>query len=107
MITAVVAQATTQVIDEPGWGLAEWIGVATLFTLVLGAVVSAIVQLVRLRRENTEQHRDNQHAVKQGFSQIDRKLDQVTAKIDHIDSRVDNHLDWHHRQSTERFRTDL
>lgn len=98
------AQATTTIVDGPGFGVAEWIGIVTVVTLALGAIVGAIVQLVRLRRENTTQHaegralvtdvRDRLLDLHKSVNKIDDKVD---ARFDAVTDELQRHENIHHR----------
>jgi hypothetical protein len=83
------AQASTSISDGPGFGVAEWIGIATVLTLLIGAATGAIVQLVRLRRENTQQHAEGRELV---TDVRDRLLDLHTS-VNKIDDKVDSRFD--------------
>lgn len=95
-----LAQASTAVTDTPGFGVAEWIGIATVFAVAIGAVVGAIVQLVRLRRENTQQHAEGRALVtdvRDRLLDLHTSVNRVDNKVDHLDQRLDRHENIHHR----------
>lgn len=110
-----LSQATVELVDSQGWGIAEWLGLATIFTLVLGAVTGTIVQVLKLRSENTSQHKANQVIASTNFVSLDTKLDNLGSKLDRmdgkidrvetksdrIDTRLDNHLDYHRDHDTQ------
>ena len=54
-----LAQASTAISDGPGFGAAEWIAILTGISLVLGAITTLVVQVVKLRTENRDQHDKN------------------------------------------------
>ena len=95
-----IAQVTTQIADSPGWGAAEWIAMISAVSIVLGAITTAVVQLSRLRTENTQQHDEvrtentQQHA--EGRALVtdvrDRLLDLHTS-VNHVDKKVDQMAD--------------
>ena len=84
-----IAQVTTQVADSPGWGAAEWIAIVSAVSIVLGVVTTAVVQLVRLRTENTQQHAEGRALV---TDVRDRLLDLHTS-VNHVDKKVDQMAD--------------
>jgi hypothetical protein len=94
------AQASTTVTDAAGFGVAEWIGIATVFAVVIGTIVGAIVQLVRLRRENTEQHAEGRALVtdvRDRLLDLHTSVNRVDDKVDQLDHRLDRHENIHHR----------
>lgn len=113
-----ISQAAVELVDSQGWGVAEWLGLATIFTLVLGAVTGTIVQVLKLRSENTSQHEANQVVASTNFVSLDTKLDnlgnkldrmdgkidRVETKSDRIDTRLDNHLDYHRNHDIQALR---
>ena len=83
------------VADPAGWGAAEWIGVATAAALLIGALTTAIVQLVKLRRENTAQHAEGRAIVtdvRDRLLDLHQSVDRIDGKIDRVADRVDQHL---------------
>jgi hypothetical protein len=95
-----LGQATTTVTDGPGFGVAEWLGLASVLTLLIGATTGAIVQLVRLRRENTEQHAEGRALVtdvRDRLLDLHTSVNQVDDKVDQLDARLDRHENVHHR----------
>lgn len=95
-----LGQATTTIVDSPGFGVAEWIGIVTVVTLAFGAIVGAIVQLVRLRRENTEQHAEGRALVtdvRDRLLDLHTSVNRVDDKVDQLDARLDRHENIHHR----------
>ena len=95
-----VSQASTTIADGPGFGVAEWIGLVTVLTVALGAIVGAIVQLVRLRRENTEQHAEGRALVvdvRDRLLDLHTSVNRVDDKVDQLDTRLDRHENIHHR----------
>ena len=94
------AQAATTVTDSPGFGVAEWIGLATVLTLIIGAATGAIVQLVRLRRENTQQHAEGRELVtdvRDRLLDLHVSVNRVDEKVDNLDQRLDRHENIYHR----------
>lgn len=95
-----VSQASTTIADGPGFGVAEWIGLVTVLTIALGAIVGAIVQLVRLRRENTQQHAEGRALVvdvRDRLLDLHTSVNRVDDKVDQLDTRLDRHENIHHR----------
>jgi len=95
-----LAQTSTAISDSPGFGAAEWIGIATVLTLLIGAATGAIVQIVRLRRENTEQHAEGRALVvdvRDRLLDLHTSVNRVDDKVDQLDTRLDRHENIHHR----------
>lgn len=93
-------QAATTVTDGPGFGAAEWIGLATVLTLLIGAATGAIVQLIRLRRENTQQHAEGRELVtdvRDRLLDLHVSVNRVDEKVDNLDQQLDRHENIHHR----------
>lgn len=91
----ILAQTVT---DEPGFGTAEIIGIATVCTLVIGSVTTLIVQMVRLRKENTDQHAEGRALVtdvRDRLLDLHTSVNRVDNKVDRLDERLDSHLEWH------------
>ena len=88
------------VADSAGWGAAEWIAVASVVTMLLGAIVGAIVQLVRLRRENTDQHAEGRALVtdvRDRLLNLHEAVERVDVKVDEVADRLERHESVHHR----------
>lgn len=95
MIAVLLAQT---VADEPGFGAAEIIGIASVCALVIGSITTLIVQMVRLRRENTNQHAEGRALVtdvRDRLLDLHTSVDNVDRKVDRLDERLDSHLEWH------------
>jgi hypothetical protein len=95
------SQASTTIVDGPGWGAAEWLAIATAVALVIGALTGAIVQLVRLRKENTVQHEEGRalvHDVRDRLLDMHNSVNRVDAKVDRLDARLDHHEEEHRRR---------
>ena len=88
------------VVDAPGFGAAEWVAILTCVSLVLGAVTALVVQIVRLRNENTEQHADNRQVVvdvRDRLLDLHQSVERVDNKVGNLDARLDRHENVHHR----------
>ena len=88
------------IIDTPGFGAAEWIAILSGISLVVGAITALIIQIVRLRNENTEQHADNRQVVvdvRDRLLDLHTSVQRVDDKVDNLDSRLDRHENVHHR----------
>lgn len=88
------------VTDSAGWGAAEWIAVATVVTMMVGAIVGAIVQLVKLRRENTSQHAEGRALVtdvRDRLLNLHESVDRIDEKVDGVADRLERHESVHHR----------
>ena len=95
------AQVSTQVVDSTGFGVAEWVGLITVGCLFVGTVVGAIVQLVKLRRENTEQHAEGREIVtdvRDRLLDLHTSVGRVDQKVEKLDERLDQHEQFHHRE---------
>jgi hypothetical protein len=96
----VIAQISTQVGDSPGWGAAEWIAIISAVSIVLGVVTTAVVQLVRLRNENTQQHAEGRALVtdvRDRLLDLHTSVNHVDKKVDQMADRLDRHENVHHR----------
>jgi len=88
------------IIDTPGFGAAEWVAILTGISVVVGAVAALIVQIVRLRNENTEQHADNRQVVvdvRDRLLDLHQSVQRVDDKVENLDARLDRHENIHHR----------
>jgi hypothetical protein len=86
--------------DAPGFGAAEWVAIFTGISIVLGAITALIVQIVRLRNENTEQHEDNRQVVvdvRDRLLDLHQSVQRVDGKVENLDARLDRHENIHHR----------
>jgi hypothetical protein len=89
-----------QIVDSPGFGAAEWVAILTCISLVLGAITALVVQIVRLRNENTEQHADNRQVVvdvRDRLLDLHQSVERVDNKVGKLDARLDRHENIHHR----------
>jgi hypothetical protein len=88
------------IIDTPGFGAAEWVAILTGISVVVGAITALIVQIVRLRNENTEQHADNRQVVvdvRDRLLDLHQSVQRVDDKVENLDARLDRHENIHHR----------
>jgi len=88
------------IIDTPGFGAAEWIAIFSGISLVVGAITALIIQIVRLRNENTEQHADNRQVVvdvRDRLLDLHQSVERVDGKVENLDVRLDRHENVHHR----------
>ena len=99
-----LAQASTTITDSPGWGAAEWIALASVLVTLLGALTTLIVSVTKLRRENREQHDNNNAANAERFNELRGDVQALTGsvvkiddKVDRLDERLDRHESLHHR----------
>lgn len=86
--------------DTPGFGAAEWVAIFTGISLVVGAITALIIQIVRLRNENTEQHADNRQVVvdvRDRLLDLHQSVERVDGKVENLDARLDRHENIHHR----------
>lgn len=92
-----IAQATTTVVDTPGWGAAEWVAVLTGVSIVLGAITTLIVQIIKLRTENRDQHEHNARANAERFDELIGDVKQIGGAVSAVDAKVDAVADELHR----------
>ena len=82
------AQASTTIVDSPGWGAAEWFAVLTGVSLVLGAITTLVVQVLKLRSENRDQHEKNLKATTDRFDELIGDVKQIGGDVRAIDAKV-------------------
>lgn len=87
------AQASTAISDGPGWGAAEWVALLTAVSIVLGAITTLIVQIIRLRTENRDQHEHNARANKVRFDELIGDVKQIGGDIRAVDAKVEARFD--------------
>jgi hypothetical protein len=92
-----IAQASTAISDGPGWGAAEWVALLTGISIVLGAITTLIVQIIRLRTENRDQHDQNARANKERFDELIGDVKQIGGAVSAVDAKVDAVADELHR----------
>ena len=92
-----LAQAATTITDSPGWGAAEWVAVLTGVSIVLGAITTLIVQIIKLRTENRDQHEHNARANAERFDELIGDVKQIGGDIRAVDAKVDAVADELHR----------
>jgi len=88
------------VTDSAGWGAAEWIALATVVSMLIGAIVGAIVQLSKLRRENSNQHAEGRALVtdvRDRLLNLHEAVDRVDEKVEGVVDRLERHETVHHR----------
>lgn len=100
-----LAQASTTIIDSPGWGAAEWLAILTGVSLVLGAITTLVVQILKLRNENRDQHEKNLKATSDRFDELIGDVKQIGGDIRAVDQKVDDvrddlirHTTTHHKK---------
>jgi hypothetical protein len=91
------AQASTAISDGPGFGAAEWVAILTGITLVLGAITTLVVQIVKLRTENRDQHDQNARANAERFDELIGDVKQIGGDVRAVDAKVDAVTDELHR----------
>jgi len=92
-----LAQASTTIADSPGWGAAEWVALLTGVSIVLGAITTLIVQIIKLRSENRDQHEHNARANTERFDELIGDVKQIGGDIRAVDAKVDAVADELHR----------
>lgn len=92
-----LAQAATTITDSPGWGAAEWVAVLTGVSIVLGAITTLIVQIIKLRTENRDQHEHNARANAERFDELIGDVKQIGGAVSAVDAKVDAVADELHR----------
>lgn len=92
-----LAQTVT---DSAGWGAAEWIAVATVIATLVTAITTLVIQVMKLRRENTTQHAESRQIVtdvRDRLLDLHTSVEHVDRKVDSLDDRLDRHESLHHR----------
>ena len=79
-------------------GLEAWLGLVAVPVSV--AVIGIIPVLLKMRRENDEQHRDTAGSLRL----LIHNLDRLDRKVDRVETKVDQHLGEH--RSLERAKVD-
>jgi uncharacterized protein YlxW (UPF0749 family) len=100
------AQASTTISDGPGWGAAEWIALLSGATMLCGAITALVVQVVRMRRENTNQHAEGRALVtdvRDRLLDLHTTVERVDAKVDDVASNLHRHEEIHHRDRRRRW----
>ena len=87
------AQASTTVVDSPGWGAAEWLVLATCLSVVIGALTTLVVQIIKLRSENRDQHEKNLKATSARFDELIGDVKQIGGDVRAVDAKVDARFD--------------
>ena len=88
------------VADSPGFGAAEIIAIISGVSLVIGAITTLIVQIVKLRKENTDQHAESRQIVtdvRDRLLDIHSSVSRVDSKVENVADRLDRHEQLHHR----------
>ena len=97
---AVLGSISTTIADPSGWGAAEWLVLATALTSVLGVASALVVQLVRMRAENTSQHAEGRALVtdvRDRLLDLHETVDRVDGKVDRLAERQERHESVKHR----------
>lgn len=92
--------ASTTITDAPGWGAAEWVAILTAVSIVLGAITTLIVQVIRLRGENRDQHEINARANAERFDELIGDVKQIGGAVSAVDAKVDMVADELHRHES-------
>lgn len=100
-----LAQATTTISDTPGWGAAEWVAVLTGISIVCGAITTLIVQVIKLRSENRDQHEHNARANAERFDELIGDVKQIGGAVSAVDAKVDMVADELHRHEAVHHRS--
>jgi Tfp pilus assembly major pilin PilA len=93
----VFAQTIT---DAAGFGAAEVIAILSGVAVVVGAITTLIVQIVKLRQENTDQHAESRQIVtdvRDRLLDLHSSVDRVDSKVETVADRLDRHEQIHHR----------
>ena len=88
-----LAQAATTISDGPGWGAAELVAILTGVSLVLGAITTLVVQIVKLRSENRDQHDQNLRSNNERFDELIGDVKQIGGDVRAVDAKVDARFD--------------
>lgn len=92
-----LAQSASAIADTPGFGAAEWAAILTGVSLVLGAITTLVVQVVKLRSENRDQHDQNARANAERFDELIGDVKQIGGAVSAVDAKVDMVADELHR----------
>jgi len=93
-----LAQASTAISDGPGFGAAEWIAILTGITLVLGAITTLVVQIIRLRTENRDQHDQNLRSSSERFDEVMSTVKDIDHKVEDVADNLQRHEVVHHQR---------
>lgn len=86
--------------DAAGFGAAEVIAILSGVAVVVGAITTLIVQIVKLRQENTDQHAESRQIVtdvRDRLLDLHSSVDRVDSKVETVADRLDRHEQIHHR----------
>lgn len=86
--------------DAAGFGAAEVIAILSGVAVVVGAITTLIVQIVKLRQENTDQHAESREIVtdvRDRLLDLHSSVDRVDSKVETVADRLDRHEQIHHR----------
>ena len=83
------------------WGAAEWIGLVGGVTMLLAALTTLIVQLHRIRNENSSQHAEGRALVtdvRDRLLDLHTSVDRVDGKVDKVADRIERHVIEDHQE---------
>lgn len=86
--------------DAAGFGAAEVIAILSGVAVVVGAITTLIVQIIKLRQENTDQHAESREIVtdvRDRLLDLHSSVDRVDSKVETVADRLDRHEQIHHR----------
>lgn len=86
--------------DAAGFGAAEVIAILSGVAVVVGAITTLIVQIIKLRQENTDQHAESRQIVtdvRDRLLDLHSSVDRVDSKVETVADRLDRHEQIHHR----------
>ena len=86
--------------DAAGFGAAEVIAILSGVAVVVGAITTLIVKIVKLRQENTDQHAESRQIVtdvRDRLLDLHSSVDRVDSKVETVADRLDRHEQIHHR----------
>lgn len=92
-----LAQAATTITDSAGFGAAEWVAILSGISLVLGAITTLVVQIVKLRTENRDQHDQNARTNTERFDEVMTTVKKIDHKVEDVADNLQRHEFVHHK----------
>lgn len=101
MLQLLFAIDSTQitVANGPGWGAAEWIAMLSAAAVLIGTITTMIVQIKKMRSENTSQHAEGRALVtdvRDRLLDVHETIHHVDEKVDKVAERLEGHERSHH-----------
>ena len=83
------------------WGPAEWIGLIGGVTVLIAALSTLVVQVQRIRNENTNQHAEGRALVtdvRDRLLDLHTSVDRIDGKVDKVAERIERHVIEDHQE---------